>query len=278
MRTYLALLAVVLGFAFIIARHDEYAALNGTQPSADQHNPAITGKADKNHPQENPKYSYWDSPGGHIFHAAFNWSEGTTIWAIILTLLAIADQTSQTRKAAEATQEAVRDGKKEYVLAEDTAKRQLRAYICMDTSEVEIIGWQPIANVHFKNCGQTPAYEVHGWIGVEVRAHPLQSPLPLPDDKLAKPKTTVGPGVGFGYPGKRKSQMFTPEELSNIRASPLTTLYVYGRVDYRDAFGSYWYTTVRLIAGGNAGLRVSTTPDGRTRWSLSPDIEGNAAT
>lgn len=231
--------------------------------------PNMHGDSEANQPEPDSDAPKW--------YTTFEHPDGMLVIVGLITCVIIGWQSWQTRKAAEATQEAVRDGKKEYMLAEDTTKRQLRAYICMDTAEVEFSTGQPIANVHFKNCGQTPAYEVHGWVGVEVRPHPLQSPLPVRDD-IAKPKTTVGPGVGFGYPGRRKSQMFTKEELSKIGAGPLTTFYVYGRVDYRDAFGGYWYTTVRLIAGGEAGLRVSTLTDGSIRWSLCPDIEGNDAT
>jgi hypothetical protein len=273
MLKYLALFVVIFGLAVYVSVQDECATQQSIQTSAQLANGTASAKAGEKQPQENlPDIGRFK----RICFSFFRWPNGTTAWAIILTLMALVEQTSQTRKAAEATQEAVRDGKKEYILAEDTAKRQLRAYICMDTGEVEIRAGQPIANVHFKNCGQTPAYDVYGWIGVEVRPHPLQSPLPVRDD-IAKPKTTVGPGVGFGYPGRRKSKMFTPDELSMI-GGPRTTFYVYGRVDYRDAFGSYWYTNVRLIAGGEAGLRVSTSTDGIIRWSLCPDLDGNDAT
>jgi hypothetical protein len=97
-------LVIVLGFAFIIARHDEYAALKGSQETTSQNKAgtvAIPAETDEQHPQENPKYSYWDSPGGHIFHSAFSWSGGTTIWAIILTLLAISEQTGETRRSVQ---------------------------------------------------------------------------------------------------------------------------------------------------------------------------------
>jgi hypothetical protein len=90
---YAGILIVVLGLAYVIARRDEYASLNGGEKSANQNNPAVAGKPDKKHPQEHPENTGWDSPSGHIFRAAFRWPEGTTVWAIILTLMAIAEQT-----------------------------------------------------------------------------------------------------------------------------------------------------------------------------------------
>lgn len=92
------MLGVVLGLAFVIARHDEYALLKSVQESADNSNPAIAAKPDANHAQKNAEDS-WNSPSGHIFHDAFRWPEGTTVWAIILTLAAIAEQANEAAKA-----------------------------------------------------------------------------------------------------------------------------------------------------------------------------------
>lgn len=103
MLKYLVILVVFLGFAFVIARHDEDAALKSAQEPASQGNPSVAGVPDKDHPQDHKNDTAWDSPSGHIFHSAFMWPEGITVWAIILTLLAIAEQTKHTAKAAQAT-------------------------------------------------------------------------------------------------------------------------------------------------------------------------------
>jgi len=46
-----------------------------------------------------------EKAAGHLplLYHVFGWPEGITVWAILLTLFAIAEQTSQTRRAAEAT-------------------------------------------------------------------------------------------------------------------------------------------------------------------------------
>ncbi len=106
MLKYLGGLVLVLGLAFVVARHNEYATLQSAQESADKNKPAVAVEANKNHPRENPKQSAWDSPSGRIFRAAFGWPEGVTVWAIILTLMAIAEQTGQTARAAKATRDA----------------------------------------------------------------------------------------------------------------------------------------------------------------------------
>jgi hypothetical protein len=206
----------------------------------------------------------------------FTWPEGVTAWALLLTLLVIAWQSAETHAAAKATEDAVLEAKAARTHDEGTAKRQLRAYVCLDTAEVAFDGGQPVAYVNFRNSGQTPAYEAHGWAAVEAGPHPLQAPLPLPE-KIAKAKYTVGPEAKFGFPGRRKTQLFSEAELASF-AKPENTLYVYGRVDYRDAFGDWWYTNFRLVAGGKAGLRVVHKEDGSVRWVLGPDFEGNDAT
>lgn len=177
---------------------------------------------------------------------------------------------------AAAAKDAATAAKEMLELSRITAQRQLRAYVCLDTAEIAFDGGQPIAYVNFRNSGQTPAYEAHGWAGVEAASHPFPAPLPIPVN-IAKAKYTVGPGAKFGFPGRRKTPLFTQAELESF-AKPDKTLYVYGRVDYRDAFGDWWYTNFRLIAGGKAGLRIVKKEDGSVRWMLGPDFEGNDAT
>jgi hypothetical protein len=172
MLKYLAVLIVFLGFAFIIARHDEYSALKGARPAADQHNPAITGKTDENHPQEHPQYSYWDSPSGHIFHNAFRWPEGTTVWAIILTLMAIAEQTSATRRAAEDTRNSVK-----------AQQESLRPRLAIGFTETTInatpysemvTGGRLVFTIDLINTGGIPAYGVIPETWIEYLPRPFR--------------------------------------------------------------------------------------------------------
>jgi hypothetical protein len=108
MLKYLAILAVLVGLAFAIAHHDEYTARQSAQKTADKSSPTIAGKSDENYARQYFNSSIWDSPAGHILHNAFHWPDGTTAWAIILTLLVIAEQTKATRRAAEAARDSVK--------------------------------------------------------------------------------------------------------------------------------------------------------------------------
>jgi hypothetical protein len=108
MRKYLVAMCIVLGLAFIVAHHDEYAALNGANKTTDQNPTARAAESNEQQPQKNPTKSYWDTPGGRIFHHAFAWSEGTTIWAILLTLLAVSEQAHEAAKSTRAMRDSLK--------------------------------------------------------------------------------------------------------------------------------------------------------------------------
>jgi hypothetical protein len=104
MLKYLAVLGVVIGLAVFIARQDKRAAQESAEKAARLGNAALPAVANKDHAEEHVYDPERDSPSWYGF---FRWPNGSTTWAIILTLLAIAEQTSQTRKAAEATRDSV---------------------------------------------------------------------------------------------------------------------------------------------------------------------------
>src|SRR5258706_12925802 len=58
--------------------------------------------------------------------------------------------------------------------AEDTAERELRAYVCVEKSSGaearEDPSW-PSFKLVLKNCGKTPAYDVAGWAGVGLQEY-----------------------------------------------------------------------------------------------------------
>jgi hypothetical protein len=211
------------------------------------------------------------------WHVFFAFPEGITALLILLTLVAISLQTFYTRRAAVATEGAVTAANRAHALAENTAKQQLRAYICMDTAELRFVNSQLSAIVNFKNSGQTPAHEVQGWVGADITSHPLAKVLSKPlNAGLIYPKNTVGPGTGIQFMSRR-----IPLTEIDILAmfTPQTTFFAYGQLTYKDVFGDQWHTSFRLIAGGPEGVRVGqVTKEGVRKWALSPDMEGNDAT
>lgn len=99
-------IAVLAGLTLFIARQDERAAQESAKNPTQLNNGAVS-ESNEQHPQKHIENTNWDTPGWYSF---FRWPTGTTTWAIILTLLAIAEQTAETAKAAKATRDSVGQG------------------------------------------------------------------------------------------------------------------------------------------------------------------------
>lgn len=100
MKKYLAWFALVFLISIVVnAKHEEYAnksaANGGDEGFSVLFNNAPKGKDYS--PDPNDKAALWWERG-YIF---FGWPTGTTIWALVITFAVIAEQTMETRKAAE---------------------------------------------------------------------------------------------------------------------------------------------------------------------------------
>src|SRR5258707_9593311 len=106
MRKYLAALVVIFGMAFVVAHQDQHASDQAAQKAAEPHKAAITTNPNEQHPEENIENPTGDSPRWYVLYlySLFRWPNGTTTLAIVLTLMAIAEQTRETRRSAEATE------------------------------------------------------------------------------------------------------------------------------------------------------------------------------
>src|SRR5207248_6825399 len=96
MLKYAAAVVLVFGLAFYISVQDERAAQQPAQEAAQPTKIAPPAKSDENHPQQNIRNPERNAPRWYRF---FRWGDGTTIWVIVLTLMAIAEQTSETRRS-----------------------------------------------------------------------------------------------------------------------------------------------------------------------------------
>jgi hypothetical protein len=249
MLKYLAILGVVLGFAFVIARHDEYATLSNAHEAAGKSNPAVAGKPNEYHPQEHPENSYWDTPTGHIFHNALRWPEGTTVWAIILTLLAIAEQTSQTRKSAEATQESARAAliQANHMIASE------RAWVMVEAKFEHGLGlaWsagetQASVIIGLLNAGPTPAWVYQQYVYLMVSPTVIASLSEYPTPNF--PFTGEGSKDMIGHVSYEICPLTQGQPSATwkawVRGKGLATqqnglhVYIFGVVRYRDAFSS----------------------------------------
>lgn len=150
---------MILGLALFIARQDERTTQQNAQKSAQLDKRASPAEADKQNPQKTVPNPNGDTPSWYGF---FRWPNGATTWAIILTLMAIAEQTRETARAATATEASVEEVKRQVTASHDG----LRAWIAGNVTEIEPIK-NPLGEIYpeqrrfqweIKNYGQTPAF------------------------------------------------------------------------------------------------------------------------
>jgi hypothetical protein len=131
--------------------------------------------------------------------------------------------------------------------AEDTAKRQLRAYVfLLETKIVLTTMDDPIrVDIVLRNSGQTPAHDVFVWFRNEWREFPLNGPLPLTEPS---PEDRIAPLAPQAITSHRH---FTTGALTEKMHSDMVegrkAIYVHGGVRYTDVFGKRWTTRVRLL-------------------------------
>ena len=119
--------------------------------------------------------------------------------------------------------------------AEDTAARQLRAYVGVREFEIEsfVVGEVPIVRFEIANFGQTPSYRTRIWVGVGYLPNPMTGTFPEPNHGTTFRVLSPGDNITRNT---RAEGVLTQEILDAITAKT-TRLCVVGQVEYRDAFG-----------------------------------------
>jgi len=168
----------------------------------------------------------------------------------------------------------------------DTAQRQLRAYVFIDSCSLvaanadgqvyEPLGavraaTRPALILHYKNTGQTPAYQVVTQSDMRLVPWPL-NPSDLPPVAFEKGGTTdsMGPGAvrrKYDIPDERVP-MLTDADITALKEGT-KAIFVYGEIRYMDTFGKPQFTRYRSFVGGPTALRGT---------ELSGHDEGNEAT
>jgi hypothetical protein len=238
------MLKYFLGFVFLLAMsvlvtsQYERNAHNPTPHSANGGSPAITAthapestadaeEAERKHPAWNLAYQ------------VIGWPIGITVWALFFTLMAIADQTRHTARAAKSTEDSV-------TISRETAKRQLRAYIEVIVGDAM---WQEREKGYrfgalpiVRNSGQTPAYKLR------FVAKAAILPLDLPKDYfLSEVGDEVGETIlGINQPMTMHAKVddFVHDgDVQSIKDGDREKcLYAWGVVRYVDCFGDAHFT------------------------------------
>lgn len=204
----------------------------------------------------------WDSTAAAISSANAAWIQlpvaavaaGVTAWAAIAA--------SRAAIAAE----------KSIEVAQDTASRQLRAYVLVDgaaltfetgghLNSVPTAGARAVAQVRIRNSGQTPAR------GVKIRTALCLRDLPIDRETLELTDPTVNSQVDLGAGGGCNSTVVAPGVLDGVTVAALLTVtqgvFLIGEVVYQDIFGVQRRTTFSMInASGHHDGTMSFTAFG----------------
>lgn len=147
-------------------------------------------------------------------------------------------------------------------VAQDTAKRQLRAYVHVQSAKPKDIcdGCFPTAAITLKNSGQTPAYDWQA--GQAIGLFDKDHKVPWPDfDFTTGTRGILAPGQTSDFEVTNHKIVLTRESLQALSDGSLT-LFVIGHVRYRDAFGIQRNTKYRYRYGGPVGMTMGQDQEG----------------
>jgi hypothetical protein len=134
---------------------------------------------------------------------------------------------------------------------QDIAKRQLRAYVSVTGIKILFPGgeWQPNIRVTFKNGGQTPAYGVQNRFGC---GYGIVGDPSFSDFQESARYSDLGLDQDVTTTSLILQAIWNP--FKEALAARAIKFFVFGEINYRDAFGDLHFT--------------------RYRFELSPDAEG----
>jgi hypothetical protein len=138
--------------------------------------------------------------------------------------------------------------------AEKTAERQLRAYVAITEITVENIDSReaPIVDIHWKNVGQTPAYDFTIWANLSLREAERTD---FPTDSLPPiSKISLGAGMGGLTQIRSSKGPLSPATLAALRDG-IAIFYVFGTLAYTDIFGVSRFTNFRSFLNREMGIR-----------------------
>ena len=140
--------------------------------------------------------------------------------------------------------------------AADTAKRELRAYVTVETIRIQTVMADTgiLGTMLIMNYGRTPAYKLSVACDLTVDLR-IGAPLPLP---AASP--ALGPLAPGAHFGTTKAALFrlTATQFNQLQGGT-HRLFFHGEIRYMDAFGVPRFTRFRVESDG---ANTTTSPEG----------------
>jgi hypothetical protein len=136
-----------------------------------------------------------------------------------------------------------------------TAERQLRAYVLNFSTTIFDGGsmnpkpfvdraGQPGTVVEIKNFGQTPALEVVHWSEIEVAPVSREQYIKAPETLTKISTSVIGPGHTSNN-SRWLNRALSTQEIDGIKNGTFA-IYVYGRIEYVDAFKAKRWSTYKM--------------------------------
>ncbi len=254
MKRYWPLLVIVAILVAVVGM-SQYAesANQHCKKSAREVKAASVAKGDDNKASEDAE----DACKSPVWARYFTWPEGVGAWAVILTLLAIAWQSVETRAS-------VTQGK-------DTAERQLRAYMVPGRGKLLIREAGVLElRVEIVNSGQTPAYDLQGFVQSGFSEYPVIPPRDA-SELIEKSKAIVGSGKTF-HGGGFISQ--TQAQIQSLRSDSDRVFFVIAGFTYINIFKKSHHLRIQMVLGKRTGIRTETDESGNIYYILLTDTKG----
>lgn len=236
--------SVVLGLSIYVAIQSQRATERASQQAAQPSNSEVASGTGNNQPQGSAKRPSRNLPGWYGF---FAWPDGMTTWAILLTLFAIAWQSNETKKAAEAALRQADLMKEQSALVVGKERAKLR---------IDLNPFNPfpaskgpmdyVVEGSVSIYGYSEAFiersEIYASIGEEGILSPLPEwlfPMHLPPVILSgaapvKFRTLVNASDGPA----------TDEEIRQVREKK-ASIFCVATIEFSDAFGQRWVPRLR---------------------------------
>jgi hypothetical protein len=157
----------------------------------------------------------------------------------------------------------------------DTARRELRAYVCLQSGSVT---WDHhyvvVANATFRNSGQTPGFQFMTWAKVTIDD---ASACPFTDAPSLEERAQDGRSIIAPHSDAHIMRRVTPAPLlEDVEAvgTGRKAIFFWGRVDYVDAFDEERHFIFRCRVTGRHEFQVDIGGAPNIGWSLAPDAKG----
>jgi hypothetical protein len=237
---------------------------DGYQPGC--RNPKTREEADSCHEWQ-AAYAEWKSAQ---WAAGQFWVSLVGVGLVVGSFFATALAAIAASKSARAAELAIEKSDEILAHSEEASERELRAYLFVRHGfihNVGVVGATWFAEITIENGGQTPAYEVVTGFAIRGDSWPLKRPMPDIPDAIEGGRSILGPGA------QHIVRVEPSDDINEVHVGALmakkATLWVTGRVCYRDIFGDPQWITCRLFCGGKSDYK----PTGE----LSPWDDGNDA-